>query len=380
MTPRTFGIYVHIPFCVRACPYCAHNKITRWDEEVLAHYVEALLREARIWAGSLAHRPVESLYIGGGTPSVLPLHLMEKLILGLRSLFPGLEATRGERKPEITVEMNPEHVTPERIQHLQGLGVERISLGVQSLIPEELRFLGRTHQPAHVFRAIEILHRVGIPERSVDLIFGFTGQTLQSWEATLRQVARLPLTHISTYELTLEPGTPFWIKARQGAVLLLPERTRLAMYLIKEQILEEAGFPRYEISNHAQPGHASRHNLLYWRRQDVLGLGSGATGQLGARRYINTFHVRKYVHSLLQGTSPPRYQETLSEDQILLERVFLGLRLSEGLPLPPDLLERAVQTWPAWVEVRGGRLILRFPEGVFHAETLAVEIATWWKT
>jgi len=376
---RPLGLYVHIPFCTRACPYCAHNKTTVWQPGDLDRYITALLKEAQQWADRLASRPIQTIYLGGGTPSLLRPHHMERLFQGLRMIFPVLD-TAATEELEITVEMNPEHATRDVLQILKTLGVNRVSLGVQSLVPEELRFLGRTHRREHVDRAMDALVEVGIPERSVDLIFGFQGQTLKSWENTLQTVAQWPLTHISTYELTVEPGTPFWMQARQGHPLLLPEAQRMRMYMIKEEILEAAGFPRYEVSNHARPGHASRHNLLYWRREDVIGLGAGATGQLGAERYINTFHVRRYTGALLQGNPPHRYRESLNQEQLRLEQVFLGLRLAEGLPLPPSLLRRAKEQFPDWVDVQGQRLMLRFPEGVLHAESLALEIVTWWKT
>ncbi|MCF6192644.1 MAG: radical SAM family heme chaperone HemW, partial [Candidatus Hydrothermae bacterium] len=352
---RQLGLYVHIPFCVRACPYCAHNKTTVWQPEDLDRYITALLNEAQQWADRLASRSIQTLYLGGGTPSLLRPHQMERLLQGLREIFPVLD-TADPNALEVTVEMNPEHVTRDILQVLKTLGVNRVSLGVQSLIPEELQFLGRTHQPEDVDRAIDALVEADIPERSVDLIFGFQGQTLKSWENTLQTVVQRPLTHISTYELTLEPGTSFWVKARQGHPLLLPEAQRMRMYMVKENILEAAGFPRYEISNHARPGHASRHNLLYWRREDVIGLGAGATGQLGAERYINTFHVRRYTEALLQGHPPHRYREHLSEEQLRLEQVFLGLRLAEGLPLPPSLLRRAKEQFPDRVDIQGERL------------------------
>ncbi len=368
----TFGIYIHIPFCEKACPYCAHYKEVRTDTETFQRFVRAVIQEARKEAPRWPGRPI-TLFLGGGTPSLLPDALLAELIQGVGRVF-SLDRVR-----EFTVEMNPEHVTPSRLAFYRDLGVNRISVGVQSFQPSLLRFLGRTHTPEILERALHTLSRGPFRRWSADLIFGMAPQHPEAFEEDLSRILSFHPPHLSVYELSVEPGTPFFFRARQGVPVTAPPARRIAFYLLRERILRARGYRRYEISNYALPGQESRHNLLYWRRQNVLGLGPGASSLRGRTRWTNRHRLDAYLAHLEGGDLPPRSVEHLTPEDVLLERVFLGLRLDEGLALPRHVLGEALQAYPEFLEERRGRLRLRFPEGVLHQETLAVEIARMWE-
>lgn len=367
-----WGLYVHIPFCSRACPYCAHFKVESVDSSLHARFVEALLREARMEAPRWSGRP-RTVFFGGGTPSLLSEALFARLVNGLKQIFDFSSVE------EFTVEMNPEHVTPERLAFLQDLGVNRISVGVQSFSPRFLSFLGRTHTPEVLDRALRTLADSGIPTWNVDLMFGMAGQSIHDFREDLERALSYDPPHLSTYELTLEPGTPFFHRMKQGKILLSDESLRESMYRLREDVLTRAGRMRYEISNYARPGHESRHNLLYWKRQNVLGLGPGASTLQGKIRWTNRHRLDGYIHQLERGTPPPRTVERLTEREILLERVFLGLRLSEGMALPSPVRAKVMETLSPLVEETPRGLCLAFPGGVLRAEGIAVRIVELWE-
>ncbi len=370
----TWGIYVHVPFCARACPYCAHYRVESESADLQRRFVEALLREIQIEAPRWRpFGPPRTVFFGGGTPSLLADTLISRLVQGLKRMFDlsGVE--------EFTMEMNPEHVTPERIAFLQTLGVNRISVGVQSFQPEFLRFLGRTHTPEILDRALTALATSSLKSWSLDLMFGMAGQRPEDFAGDLRRALHYRPPHLSTYELTVEPGTPFHIRAKRGERLLADEPTRRVMYILKEETLAREGLLRYEISNHARPGHPSRHNLLYWRRQNVLGLGPGAASLRGRTRWTNRHNLIRYLEHLEAGAPPPRSVERLSRREVLLERVFLGLRLAEGLALPRDLRPRVLEELGGLVEESPKGIRLSFPEGVLRAESVALRVVELWE-
>ncbi len=370
----TWGVYVHIPFCARACPYCAHYKVESANPALQRRLVEALLLEARMEAPRWrTFGPPRTVFLGGGTPSLLSAPLLSRLIQGLQ------EELDFSQVEEFTVEMNPEHVTPQNLAFLQTLGVNRVSVGVQSFRMPLLRFLGRTHTPEILDRALTALATSRLKSWSLDLMFGMAGQRPEDFAEDLDRALAFRPPHLSTYELTIEPGTLFHIRAKRGERLLADETTRRAMYILKEEVLSQAGLVRYEISNHARPGHAARHNLLYWRRQNVLGLGPGAASLRGRVRWTNHHNLTRYLEHLEQGSPPPRSVEHLSPREILLERVFLGLRLREGLALPRDLRPRVMEELGDLVEATPMGIRLSFPEGILRTESVALRVVELWE-
>ena len=337
------GLYIHIPFCRSRCPYCSFYSET--GLYLIDDFLEALAREA----GESGNEGFSTCYIGGGTPSVLSHEQTERLFGIIRDNFdlgPGAE---------ITVEVNPESASRELLGALRDLGVNRLSVGAQSARDQELILLGRRHRATDTLRCIEDALAAGFSNLSLDLIFGFVGQTRNSWEKSLEWARELPVTHVSTYALT-----------PHGGVKELPEDDLVAMYLARDEVLCERGFQRYEISNYARPGRESRHNLIYWRRGEYLGLGPSASSFRGNKRWRNEPDLELY----LKAPPFPREEENLSPEQARLEGIFLGIRLAEGIDLR---LTEIPESLAGLVELRGGRVSLT-PKGVMVADRVALEL------
>ena len=317
------GIYVHIPFCASRCSYCDFYSTLRLDE-VGDAYVDAVLAEAELRQQELRNESVKTIYLGGGTPSQLPLPLLSILLSGLGRTFDlsGVE--------ECTVEANPDDVTPEWCAALQQLGVNRVSMGVQSFEDDILRLIGRRHTASQAIDAVSRLREAGIANISIDLIFGLPGQTLASWTESVRQAIALHPQHISAYGLTYEEGTRLWRQRERGEVTEVPEEQCLEMYRILVEMLKAAGYEHYEISNFALPGYHSRHNSSYWDGTPYLGLGAAAHSYDSKVRRYNPCDLKKYISCIKSG-SLAFEQELLEWWQRYDERVMLGLRTARGV-------------------------------------------------
>ena len=317
------GVYVHIPFCASRCSYCDFFSTLSLDKAG-GPYVDALIAEARLRRDELHGEQVKTLYLGGGTPSQLPLSLLERLVKGLdRALdLNGVE--------EFTVEANPDDVTTEWCFALAGSGVNRVSMGVQSFEDNILRAIGRRHTAAQVVTAVENLRQAGVDNISVDLIYGLPGQTLNSWRASVGQALALKPQHISAYGLTYEEGTRLWHQRERGEVSEVPEEQCLEMYCTLIEDLQAAGYEHYEISNFAMPGCHSRHNSSYWDDTPYLGLGAAAHSYDGTVRRYNPSDLQGYIDAIMAGMKVCE-QETLTWQERYDERVMLGLRTSRGV-------------------------------------------------
>ncbi len=335
---ESLSLYVHIPFCRSKCAYCDFNSYAG-QEELIPAYVEALLREAAAWSG--AGRTIETLYLGGGTPSLLPLPEMERLIDGLRRRF----AVAAEA--EVSLEANPESVDLPYLRGLCDLGVNRLSLGVQSFDDEELRFLGRIHTAAEAEAAYGTTRQAGFENVSLDLIFGLPGQRLRRWRRSLEKALALAPEHLSLYALTVEEGTPLARSVAEGEVPEPDPDTQAETYSWSEERMTAAGYEHYEISNWAQPGRRCRHNVTYWRNRPYLGLGAGAHSYLAGWRFANTSLPGRYVELVGETrpsdghgavTDPSRMPqvtslERLDEQTEMADTLILGLRLTDGVAL-----------------------------------------------
>ena len=308
-------------------------------------FLDALAREAEEFRGCR----FSTCYIGGGTPSVLSVKQTERLFGIIRDSF---ELMSGA---EITVEVNPESASRELLRALRGLGVNRLSVGAQSSDDNELAALGRRHRVSDTARCIEAALAEGFSNINIDLIFGFAGQTKRIWRKTLEWASQLPVAHISTYALT-----------PRGGIEELPEEELVAMYLMRDEMLEPRGFRRYEISNYSKPGRESRHNLIYWRREEYLGLGPSASSFSGNKRWRNEPDLELY----LKAPPFPRETELLSPDQARLEEIFLGARLAEGIDLG---LSEIPENLVGLVELKEGKVSLT-PTGVLVADRVALEL------
>ena len=315
---------MHLPFCVERCGYCSFNTAP-YTPDGQSRFLTALLAEwdrlgAAPWAGRVS---VDTVFLGGGTPSLLTVEQMQALLgrIGERfAIEPGAE---------ITAECNPDDVTAERLAGYRRAGVDRVSLGVQSVDDRILPRLDRRHSARQARAAFDAARDAGVPSVSVDLIYGLPGLDLESWSRTVREVLAWRPDHLSAYGLTLDEGS-LW--HARGVSDVPPEETVTAQYWALARAAADAGFEHYEVSNYARPGHRSRHNQRYWRWEEYLAAGPGACGFLGSVRYGNVKAVERYAALVEAGQLPLASHEVLTERQALAERLMLGLRTSDGVP------------------------------------------------
>lgn len=325
---KELELYLHIPFCVRKCEYCDFLSGPA-DEKTKENYVECLMQEIRNSKEPYSAYQVVSIFIGGGTPSLLS----PEQILGI---FDVVEETFSIREDaEITMEVNPGTVTYEKAKAWKQAGINRLSVGLQSAKNEELKMLGRIHTFEEFEDTFSMLREVGFTNLNVDLISAIPGQTVESWRETLCTVAELHPEHISAYSLIVEAGTPFYEKLEEGKNNDLPdlpdEDVERIIYEETEEILKTYGYHRYEISNYAKEGYACRHNEGYWRRTEYLGLGLGASSLIGHTRFHNVEDLSSYNKAVQSGTGLQEEIEQLSVDDEMEEFMFLGLRMMEGI-------------------------------------------------
>lgn len=315
--------YIHVPFCAHHCGYCDFAVATGADERI-DEYVSAIGREMEILLGE--PRPVETIFIGGGTPTYLSAEQLEKLLTTINRWFPVAKP----QAAEYSIETTPESLTSDKVAVLADHGVNRVSIGVQSFDPRALGVLERIHAPADVPRAVDAV-RKRIDNISLDLIFGVPGQTLVDWNADLKRALALAPDHMSTYGLTYEQGTPLWKQRRRGLVTALGEDDELAMYLHALDTLAVAGLQRYEVSNHAGPGRECQHNRTYWANWAYFGVGVGAARYVHGTRELNTRSLPTYLDRIAAGTPATFQSETLNPGERARETIGTQLRRAEGI-------------------------------------------------
>lgn len=315
------GVYVHIPFCASFCRYCSFYSERCTDAAVLTRYVDALLQE--ISAADPAH--FTTLYLGGGTPSLLPVDQLERIVAAVRQkLFPA-----GSFE-EFTLEANPDDVTPEKLAAWRRLGVNRLSIGVQSFDDAHLRWMRRRHTAAQAEDAVRMAREAGFDNLSLDLIFGFAGLTDERWTATIDRALALRPEHLSCYQMSVEEGSTLGDEAAAGAYAPPAQETCARQYALLQQRVAAAGYLQYEISNFALPGREARHNSAYWRREPYWGFGPGAHSYDGLRtRRWNSQDLEGYLAAPSQISD----SETLSDTDLANEQVMLSLRTAAGLDL-----------------------------------------------
>ena len=312
-------LYVHIPFCVRKCQYCDFLSGPS-DEETKDRYIEALLKEIRA-AEHTEDYEIVSVFIGGGTPSVLKAEAIASIMRTLQEQFFFCEDA------EVTIEANPGTVDLEKLTIYRNVGINRLSLGLQSTDAEELKLLGRIHSYEEFLKSYEWAREAGFSNINIDLMFAIPGQTGEAWRQHLYQVAELNPEHISAYSLIIEEGTPF---AEQN--LDLPdEDTEYQMYEDTAEILERYGYRQYEISNYAKQGYMCRHNAGYWQRREYLGFGLGASSLYRGMRFSNTRRMQEYLKESRNSDQIRKDVTVLSRNERIEEFMFLGLRMTEGI-------------------------------------------------
>lgn len=336
------GIYLHVPFCHAKCAYCDFYSVARTER--VADFAGSVINEYKCRKGEIADEPVRTLYFGGGTPSILPTETFHRLAGTFFS----------DRIEEFTIEVNPEDVTTDSAQSWRLSGVNRISIGVQSLSDSELKAINRRHSAETALKAIRTIQQCGIDNISADLIYGLPGQTTESWRNSVQGLLKTGITHLSAYCLSYEPETLLSRRLERGDITETPEETIAEMYTILCSEASANGFEHYEISNFALPGYRSRHNSSYWRNVPYLGLGPGAHSLTaeGMRRY-NPSDLKTYI--LNNGLTTKTDSE--SETDRINDHIMIGLRTCEGLDLSdiPDARTEILATAQAWI--RTGHLV-----------------------
>lgn len=359
---RALELYIHIPFCISKCAYCDFYSIT--DKKLQSEYISSLSSEIERQIGLFPEKKVSTVFVGGGTPTSLPTNLLEKL-------FSTIQKLNLERNAEITIECNPGTIDHEKARALRSFGVNRVSLGVQSMNDDELALLGRIHTSAEAKKAIEIVSEAGFDNINCDVIFALPGKTKDKLEATLSALTSLDIKHTSLYALQLEKGTPLY---RNRTDYSFPDdETQLDLYLRSVDLLAKYGFAQYEISNFAKKGFECRHNLGYWTGADYIGIGPSAYSFEGGRRYHYERDIEKFI------SSPEIIEdETVGESERKEEEIMLSLRLARGIkkerlitlsssPDAANLAEKYISLGLA--KEKDGRFALT-PEGMFVSNSI----------
>ena len=371
---RPLSFYIHIPYCLKRCGYCDFNTYTPGElkagsdiAEVSTGYIDLLIAESKIAKGKLqASKPIETIFFGGGTPTLMEPADLGRVLDSLKSDF-GFATNI-----EITIEANPDTVSKEKLAALRGVGINRISFGMQSAATHVLAVLDRTHNPENVIKATNWAREVGFEQVSVDLIYGTPGETIEDWRATIKSALELPITHISAYALIVEDGTKLAAQVKRGEIVIPDDDQTADKYLIADEEFSKAGFNWYELSNWSKPGGECRHNIAYWQGDNWWGLGPGAHSHIDGVRFWNVKHPTTYKNLLESKGSPVMDSETLVAEQIESERIMLAIRLPSGISkasLSGESLARiesyvtagqlSAQSWEAGVVslTRSGRLM-----------------------
>ncbi len=378
MSSHCTSLYVHIPFCRRRCFYCDFA-IATGGLSLQEKYISALCQELELVHSQLPNlQPLKTIYFGGGTPSLLPINLLAKVLDSIAKLF------RIADDCEISLEANPDSLAFSQLEDYAKLGVNRISLGVQAFQPELLKICGRDHTLEQIYSAIDYIHRSSMDNFSIDLISGLPQQTLSDWEYSLDQALFFSPHHLSIYDLIIEENTAFAKRYAQQKQILPAEETTVAMYLLTRERLTAQGYAHYEISNFARPNYQCRHNLNYWHNQEFYGVGMGATSYLQKQRIDRPRKMRDYLQMIAnwqeQGIAPSA--PVLSQGEELFDTLMQGLRIVEGIPttkletnfdaLLLSRLREILQPFVArgWLVWQGDRLCAVPPDGWLFSDTI----------
>ncbi|MCI0529334.1 MAG: radical SAM family heme chaperone HemW [Nitrospira sp.] len=332
------GIYIHIPFCTHQCPFCAFSTV-QYSKPLLETYMEALKGELsyHLERQNLKGRKLQSIYLGGGTPSLIP----EKQLLEMVDLCRGVFEVPDDL--EVTIEATPESIHPQKARALLREGVNRLSLGAQSFSDHELKLLGRNHTAEQTRRAVFTTREAGFTNINLDLIYALPGQSLDPWRFTLEEALALEPQHISFYGLTLEEGTSFYEFKESGRLTFPDEDEQSIQYETAQKLLMERGFEQYEVSNFSKPSYHCRHNLIYWSDEEYLGLGASAHSHLNGRRFANCFDPQAYIHHIsIEGCAVVE-TEHLTPEKKAREAIAFGLRRTAGFNLQEILNRYRVQ-------------------------------------
>ena len=330
---RRLSFYIHIPYCAKRCGYCDFNTYTPAELQgpdlatVSQNYIDAALREIELAHSTVGEAQVPSIFFGGGTPSLMPASELARVIARIDERFEVLDDA------EITLEVNPDSVTPEFLSTMRESGATRISMGMQSAVPHVLEALDRTHKPENVVSAVNAAVRAGFENISVDLIYGAPGESIADWKTSVSAAMELPINHISAYALIVERGTKLAAQIARGELTLPDDDETAEKYLIADDAFESAGFSWYELSNWSKPGGECRHNIAYWDGSNWWGVGPGAHSYVDKKRWWNVKHPSTYQQKIFKNESPELSSEILTGENLADEFVMLQIRRREGIQL-----------------------------------------------
>lgn len=350
------GLYIHVPFCQQKCHYCDFVSY-RYQEHDAVAYLKALEQEMQHYGQILGPQRVSTIFIGGGTPTLLTEKLLMQMLKHVQQYF------RWAPDVEVTVEANPGTVDKGKLHSLRREGVNRLSLGVQACQQPLLKLLGRIHNYQEAQQALETARQVGFTNINLDLIFALPGQKLDDWQQSLQLLTAWQPEHLSCYSLQLEEGTPLAQSVQHGKLLPCSEELELAMYNEAIGYLTSHGYQHYEISNFAKPGYHSSHNLTYWRNEYYIGMGPAAHSHYDKKRWANTASLSEYVQQINLGQMPVCEQLSLTKSDTMEETMFMGLRLLKGLDIQQfeqRFGQRVTELWPTQIDklVKNGLLEL----------------------
>jgi len=366
------GLYIHFPFCLKKCSYCDFYSIEKQDE-LVPQFIDALHKEIGLYSATRREdASIGTIYLGGGTPSLLPEEEIAAVLDAVALSFP----VRPD--PEITIETNPGTLSLNKLTFYREIGINRISIGMQSIHEDELELLGRVHNSVEGIDAIRMARKAGFDNINTDLIYGLPGQILTKWQETLEKIITLSPDHISAYTLTWDNETRMGEQIRSGILPYPDEDVITDMYLATSEFLTRHGFEHYEISNFAKPGFRCRHNEGYWTGEPYFGLGPSAHSYLDNKRFWNVPDVHEYIEFLSENRAPLSGEETLDPDQQALERLALGLRTREGVSLSKLsnkqlIIRELVQS--GFATEQNGRLSLS-SRGFLLADEIALQLSS----
>ena len=336
---KPLSFYIHIPYCIRRCGYCDFNTYTPSElkdgeasvAKVSQGYVDAAIIEINqaftFFDDKNQLRPIETIFFGGGTPTLLPAVDLARILDELREKFGFSESI------EITTEANPDSVSAVDLKNLRTAGMNRVSFGMQSAKTHVLATLDRTHNPARVSEVVNEAIEAGFEHVSLDLIYGVPGESIDDWKESVNTALSLPIDHLSAYALIVEEGTKLGAQVRRGDVVMPPDDETADKYLLVDKLATKAGMDWYEVSNWSLTGGEARHNIAYWNSNDWWGIGAGAHSHVQGVRWWNVKHPTTYISKLISGESPMLENEKLTKEQMRFEEILLRIRLSSGLPL-----------------------------------------------
>lgn len=323
---KEIGLYLHIPFCIKKCKYCdfvSYNK----NNDMIDIYIDALIKEMDMYQNMLREYKVKSIFIGGGTPSILDIRKINEIVKHLHKNF------NISRDIEFTIESNPGTLDKEKLEFYNSIGINRLSMGLQSLNNEILKFIGRIHSKEEFIENYYSSRNAGFKNINIDLIYGLPGQDLKDWESTLEGVIQLKPEHISAYSLKIEEGTAFSKLYEEGKLSLPNDEEDRDMYHLAINLLSKKGINQYEISNFSRFGYECRHNLIYWNNEEYLGMGVSSHSYRNKNRFSNSNNIKEYIDYISRDKLPIVNEELRNRKDEITETIFLGLRLNRGLDL-----------------------------------------------